>query len=356
MDPSAIPVKPYAPLPGSAIGLVTPSSSVSRFPRRTRRALRALAGLGFRPVAAPHAWWDDEDRPEPGVLAEDIAWCCRREEISAILCTTGGLRSAELLPYLDFDLLRAARKPLCGFSDITSLLLGVYLRAGMVTFHGPTAVPSMGDADGIDSYAAAGLLATWRPGGPRVLRAPTATSVESPRWEVEDHRPRSRTAAGPWRALTPGVGRGRLVGGHLSTVVSLLGTPYCPRTTGCLVFLETNEFEVAVIRRDLATLAAAGFFRGAAGLVFGRTPCADRPDDLDQCLRDLAADHGLPALTDVDLGHTVPITTVPIGVMASLDTGRAMLRIDETAVLARETQRVKDRATMSSGTPPRRTL
>ncbi|MDX3121354.1 S66 peptidase family protein [Streptomyces scabiei] len=343
-------------MPGSAIGLVTPSSSVSRFPRRLARALQALTGLGFRPVPAPHAWWDDSDRPAPEVLAKDIAWCCQHEEISAILCTTGGLRSAELLPHLDFDLLRAARKPLCGFSDITSLLLGVYVRSGIVTFHGPTVVPSMGDADGIDPYGAAGLLDSWRPGGSRVLRPPAATSVESPRWEVEDHRPRSRVPAGPWRVLRPGAGRGRLVGGHLSTVVGLLGTPYCPRTTGCLVFLETNESEVAVVRRDLATLAAAGFFRDAAGLVFGRTPGADRPDDLDRCLRDLAAGHGLPALTDVDLGHTVPITTLPIGVMATLDTGRAMLRLDETAVSARETQREKDSVTMPSGTPPRRTL
>ncbi|MEH0531002.1 LD-carboxypeptidase [Streptomyces stelliscabiei] len=356
MDPCAPVVKPYAPLPGSAIGLVTPSSSVNRYPRRSARALQVLTGLGFRPVPAPHAWWDDKERPTPAALAEDIAWCCRHEEISAILCTTGGLRSAELLPHLDFDLLRAARKPLCGFSDITSLLLGVYARAGIVTFHGPSLVPSMGDADGIDPYTADGLLASWRPGGSRVLRPPTATSAHSPRWEVEDHRPRSRVPAGPWRALTPGAGHGRLVGGHLSTVVDLLGTPFCPRTTDCLVFLETNESEVEVIRRELSTLAAAGFFRDAAGLVFGRTPSADRPDELDRCLRELADDHGLPALTDVDLGHTVPITTVPIGVMATLDTARAMLRLDETAVSARKTQRVQDSVTMSSGTPPRRTL
>ena len=159
MNPSVTVVKPYMPLPGSAVGLVTPSSSVSRYPRRLSRALQALTGLGFRPVPAPHAWWDDRDRPAPEALAEDISWCCRREEISAIMCTTGGLRSAELLPHLDFDLLRAARKPLCGFSDITSLLLGVHVRAGIVTFHGPTVVPSMGDADGIDPYSAAGLLA-----------------------------------------------------------------------------------------------------------------------------------------------------------------------------------------------------
>ncbi|MFD7548332.1 LD-carboxypeptidase [Streptomyces sp. NPDC059816] len=332
MELSEPPVKPYAPVPGSGIGLVTPSSSVSRYPRRTRRALRALTALGFRPIPAPHAWWDDEDRPAPDVLAGDIAWCCRQEEISAILCTTGGLRSAELLPYLDFDLLRAARKPLCGFSDITSLLLGVYARSRLVTFHGPSAVPSMGDVDGMDPYAAASLLESWRPTNSRLLRAPTTTSAESPRWEAEDHWPRSRVSAGPWRALTPGVGRGRLVGGHLNTMVGLLGTPYCPPTVDCLVFLETNESQVAEIRRDLCTLAAAGFFRGAAGLVFGRTPCADRPDDLDRCVRELAIDHGLPALTDVDFGHTVPIATMPIGVMATLDTGRTMLRLDEAAV------------------------
>ncbi|GHE07300.1 S66 family peptidase [Streptomyces alanosinicus] len=356
MDPSAMLVKPYAPVPGSAIGLVTPSSSVSRYPRRTARALRALSGLGLRPVPAPHAWWDDGDRPAAEALAEDIAWCCRNEEISAILCTTGGLRSAELIPHLDFELLRDSRKPLCGFSDITSLLLAVHVRTGMVTFHGPTAVPSMGDADGIDPYTATSLLAAWRPGGPRELRAPAATSAESPIWEIEDHRPRSRTAAGPWRALTPGTARGRLLGGHLGTVVGLLGTPYRPRTDGCLVFLETNESEVAAIRRELGTLAEAGLFDTATGLLFGRTPYVDRPGELDRCLRDLAAEYGLPALIDVDFGHTVPIMTLPIGVTATLDTGRAMLRLDEPAVLARNPQELTSSATRSSGTPPRRTL
>lgn len=328
--------KPWAPRTGCAVGLITPSSSIHGYPRRRERAIRALTELGFQPALSPNAVWRDERKPHPEDLAADITWCCEHEEIDVILCTTGGLSSAEILPHLDYKAILSSRKVLCGFSDITSLLLAVYARTGLVTLHGPTLLPSMGDADGIDPYSARSLLDALVVEAPRVLTAPAFTSSDSPWWDREDHRPRERVASTPWRSLTPGTATGRLVGGHLGTMVSLLGGRHFPETAGCLIFIETNETQVSRIQCELDQLTDAGVWNAAAGILFGRPLMVDRPYDLYEALTRLASENSLPALADIDLGHTVPMLTLPIGITATVDTTAGLLRLDEAAVSCKQ--------------------
>jgi muramoyltetrapeptide carboxypeptidase len=117
-------------------------------------------------------------------------------------------------------------------------------------------------------------------------------------------------------------------------MVGLADSPYLPATDSCLVFIETNDSRVDRITDELTRLARAGVFDRAAGLVFGRPVGVDRPADLYRALTRLALEYSLPALADVDIGHTVPILTLPIGVTATIDTDSRMLRLDEAAVVS----------------------
>lgn len=201
MTSAADVVRPFAPRSGSGVGLITPSSSVQPFPRRTSRAIHQLEQLGFVARPAPHAFWAEDKKPSPRQLAEDLAWCCRQDDIDVVLCTTGGLTSHELLPFVDMELLAASRKPICGFSDITALLVGIHAKTGLVTFNGPTLLPSFGDADGISDYTAGSLLAALDPDvSERRLVPPDRTSTDSPYWDRDDDRPRISRQAGKWPA------------------------------------------------------------------------------------------------------------------------------------------------------------
>ncbi|MDG4763013.1 ATP-binding cassette domain-containing protein [Solwaraspora sp. WMMD406] len=328
-------LKPYAPAPGAAVGLVTPSSSIAGYPRRLRRSLHALSRQGFRPRLAPHARWEPHSPPSPAELASDIVWCCRQPDIEAIVCTTGGLTSSNLLPYLDYGLLRARRLPVCGLSDITALLLAIHAHSDLVVFHGPTLLPSFGDADGVAPYTAASLLAAWRPAPGRDLDPAAMTSAESLWWETEDHRPRIFRPAGAWRVLHAGSAHGRLLGGHLGTMCQLAGTPHLPELRGAVLFLETNEARATHACGQLEVLTDAGILDGATALVVGRSPSLDRPAQWEHALARLGADRSIPVLTDVDLGHTVPMLTLPVGVRVAVDTHPVRIRLEENAVVSR---------------------
>lgn len=178
----------------------------------------------------------------------------------------------------------------------------------------------------------ANLIAAWSPDAVRKLAAPPLTSHDSPWWDRNDDRPRRREVATPWRALTPGRAQGPLVGGHLTTLADLVGTRFLPDPAGCLLFLETTSDRVSDIVADLVRLEDGGVLDEVAGLVLARPLPVDRPGELDTVMTELARSLSVPLLSDVDLGHTVPMTTLPIGVLATLDTAAGMLRIDEPAV------------------------
>ncbi|MEV5047136.1 S66 peptidase family protein [Streptomyces griseoincarnatus] len=330
-------LQPYAPAQGAAVGLITPSSAASRYPRRLRRSLQALSRLGYRPRPAPHALWEPGSEPSPDQLASDITWCCTNPDIEAIVCTTGGLTSHRLLPHIDYDLLRRRRLPVCGFSDITAMLLAIHTQTGLVVFHGPTLLPSFGDADGLAPYTQDSLLDAWRPGPARILQAPHVTSAESLWWETQDHRPRDFRPAGAWRTLHPGRARGRLIGGHLGTMRQLVATPYLPDTQGAVVFLETNQTLAAQACAELTALITAGIFDQAAAIVAGRPLQLDHPQQWERALTELGQSRSLPVLADVDLGHTVPMLTLPVGVTATVETQPARIRLEEAAVVRKPT-------------------
>lgn len=289
-------VRPAALKPGDTIGLVTPSSSIQAdFLAEGCLELESL-GFGVRFREDIH----DRHRYLAGGVdrrVEEFAQMMNDPSLAAVFCARGGYGSAHLLPHLDFESMVSEPRIFCGASDIT-MLLGALEHAGMVVFHGPMVATSI--RLGEEGYNRDVLK--------RLMIEGEAVSFPTTGCEV----------------LRPGRAEGRLTGGCISLVVSLLGTPWEVSTRGSLMVLEDIGCRPYQVDRMLTQLRQAGKFEGVQGFVFGEMLECFQHEEQDYTLQDVIVevlgDLGVPILYNFPTGHsTQPNVPVPFGVPARLD-------------------------------------
>ena len=238
--------KPRA-LPTDAMFAVVSPASTPR-PELVSAGCVALEALGYRTRVYPHAL-DRGPLYYAGTLEqrlEDLHAAFADPEIDAILCSRGGWGSAELLPYLDRELIRRNPKPLLGYSDLTSLHLWLRNEANLVSFHAPMVAADFAKPNGAD-------LASWH----------AALTGQAP-WQLTD-----------LRVLRPGQAEGELHGGCLSIFAEAIGTAWAPVPRGGVLFLEDIGTKPYQWDRMLLHLRFAGLLEGVTGIVFG---------DMGQCV------------------------------------------------------------------------
>jgi muramoyltetrapeptide carboxypeptidase len=296
-------VKPRALRPGATVALAAPA-----FPPDAERLAEGeawLGAMGYRVRQRPdltavrgYLAGDDARR-----AAELMQWI-EDPQVDAIVCVRGGWGCHRIVPRLDAARVRAARKPLVGFSDVTTLLLWQLRRAGLVGLHGPM---------------------LERAGGPT----------------EEEREALARALAGrtlpPLRGEPRGGGRaeGRLLGGSLTLLAASLGTPWEPRTRGAILVLEDVGEKPYALDRLLSHLRAAGKLDGLAGVGVGHlTGCVDpkreRPTAL-EVVEEALAPLGVPFVTALPSGHGTPNLPWPMGGRAAIDGDRGELSILGTA-------------------------
>jgi muramoyltetrapeptide carboxypeptidase len=238
------------------------------------------------------------------------AW--RDPSIRALFAIRGGYGSAQLLPLLDTRLMRDARKAFIGYSDITALLC-LHLQHQIACFHGTMIERRL--ALGEAAYDRRSLLACISEAAPPGEMAPPGLEL-----------------------LKRGEARGVLVGGTMTTLVSLLGTPwaYTP-PDGCILFLEDVAERPYRIDRMLTQMQQSGILDRAAAIVFGEFPGCNEPGDevtARHVAESFAAGCRGPVLFGFPSGHTQGATwTLPLGVEARVvANGGAALVIEEAAV------------------------
>jgi muramoyltetrapeptide carboxypeptidase len=308
------PLFPSRLRPGDLIGLVSPASAPADL-SRIERGVVYLEKLGYRAIVGAHAGKSlgylagtDEER-----LADFHAMVAD-PDVRAILCTRGGYGTPRILDRIDYGLVARSRKILVGYSDITALLLAVWKRTGLVTFHGPMLGVDM--AGTMDPYAEENF---WR----------LLTSRR---------KPGRVPFAGGIAPLVRGRVEGRLLGGNFSLVQAILGTPFQPNFRGSLLFLEDIGEEPYRIDRMFAHLRNAGILKSVAGIVTGQfTDCGPRDPGkptltLDEVLAGYATSAGKPFLAGASIGHEDAKATIPVGIMARLDVSRGTLSLLEPAV------------------------
>ena len=245
------PVLPPRLKSGDTIGIAAPAGPFEA--DLFEKGVTVLRGMGFE-VHIPEAIFQRNgflagpDETRAGVLNALF----RDPGIAAILCARGGYGSTRVLPFLDWAAIRHNPKPFVGFSDITVLHSLLRERAGLVSFHGPmgTTLATAGEA----------TLAQFR----QTLMSPSPVDLEPSGVEV----------------LRRGSAEGRVVGGNLSMLCHLVGTPYAPNFDGCLLLLEDVAEAPYRIDRMLVQMFLAGCFDKVRGLVLGQFEDCGALDDI----------------------------------------------------------------------------
>ncbi|MBI2923263.1 MAG: LD-carboxypeptidase [Planctomycetes bacterium] len=299
-------VKPERLRPGDTIAVIAPASAPDL--RALARGVREIEKRGYRVKLGKHVGerCDHLGGRDTHRLA-DLHAAFRDPSVRAVFCARGGAGCTRLLDRIDYDLVRRHPKIFAGYSDLTAPHLTFLARARLVTFSGP-------------------MVATDFDGG---LSPFTARHF----WPLLELPQPPALSPGKLRFAGKGSAQGPLVGGTLSILQTLLGTPYAPSFAGALLVLEDIGEEVRRIDRMLAQLRLAGIWQKIAGAVFTTwtdcRPAGALKRTLDHYVKAL---DGRPAVLGVPYGHVDDKITLPMGVTARIDAGKARFEILEGAV------------------------
>lgn len=303
-------IKPPRLQVGDTVGLIAPAGVVE--PKHIEVIKQHLTELGLKAKLGAHILdrygylaGKDVDR------AFDINTMFSDRSVKAIITMRGGWGCNRILPLLDYPLIRSHPKILMGYSDITSLLLAINARSRIITFHGPVAI------------------STWSPFVldyfQRILfnqEAVTMQNIKTGEVRVE--------------AIAPGKAKGKLVGGNLSVLSAMMGSPYLPSWYQSILFVEDTNEDVYRVDRMLTQLKNTGILNQIAGFIFGQcTDCSlgDEPSfTLMQVLQDHILPLGIPAWYGSMIGHLKDKFILPIGLEVEIDAEAGTIKLLEAAV------------------------
>ena len=312
--------KPRRLTKGDTVGLIAPASNAGE-DESIRFTVDLVQSLGFRVKEGKYLYRRNQylagtDRER----AEDVNSMFDDDEVDAIFCTRGGYGTPRILPYLDYDLIAKNPKVFLGFSDNTAILAAMHVKSGLIGFHGPNMGQNLSDY----------TLAEFK----KVLVNPSPTTyigqppaIESREGFVERSNRITR--------INGGTATGHLVGGNLSLVVTLIGTPYEPDFRGRILFLEDTNEAPYRIDRMLTQLWLAGKLQQVAGIAFGKFTKADDEGNtfsIEEVIRMRCEPLGIPVIRGLMIGHVQDKTVVPIGLPAKLDADAGTLQLLEAAV------------------------
>jgi muramoyltetrapeptide carboxypeptidase len=297
------PVLPTHLVPGDTVLLTSVSSPVPS-DAHLHRMIACLRALGLQVRPAEHVMAREAYAAgPPEVRATDFNRGLADGNVRAIFFAWGGKAANQILPLLDYDQFARQPKIVVGLSDPVTILNALYARTGVLTFHGPTGV-NFSDPAGLAPYTTNALR--------RVL--------------FSSAPPGALPAFSPWETLRAGRAQGRILGGHLSTMQTLLGTPFEPAWDESIFFWEEVGRTPRQIDHILTHFKLRGVFEKIRGMVVGRLlGCEDKEADMNvdprKMILSLCKEYSFPILFNVDSGHADPKLTIPIGGIAELDLG-----------------------------------
>ncbi|MBZ0184343.1 MAG: LD-carboxypeptidase [Melioribacteraceae bacterium] len=309
-------IKPPRLKAGDTVGLVSPAGFLSE--KSLNESIENMEKLGFKVkvgknVLERNGYLAGTDQQR----ADDINEMFRDESVNAIVCTRGGYGVARMLHLLDYDAIKNNPKILIGYSDITALLYGIFSQTGLIAFHGPVATSTF------DEFSTKYFEKVLMNNSEKTLLP-----------MYEEHQEDSYI-------IRSGHAKGKLVGGNLSIVVSLIGTPYDVDLTDKILYLEEVREEPYRIDRFLTQLISSGKLKDAAGIAMGvfrnceidpDRPSFERSFTLKEVLFDRLFDLGIPVVYGLSFGHIANKYTLPFGIEAELNTTEKSITLLENTV------------------------
>lgn len=337
-------VYPKSVKKGDTIGLVLPSSMIDSVTLdKVKNALSCMglsykvgttmqravemftiqqSGAGEKNIAS----WPEVKRSEyqkhvssgymagdPRGRANDINNFFADPEIDAIWCLRGGYSSSQIMPYLDYELIRNSTKLILGYSDVTNVICGIHRNAGLATYHAPMLTPNwtksaLTSNDWVDEYTEKYfnkfIMSDW-----------VEVQIDNP-------------SGVELKTLSEGAANGKIVAGNLTELARAVGTNYLPDTDGAIVFLEEVRTHVVLCDMALTQLDNSGFFDNVAGVVLGDfLDCHNRTGNdkcqdwgIDNVLINHFTNRNFPVLSGLKFGHDKQTATLPLGASCQIDT------------------------------------
>lgn len=258
---------------------------------------------------------------------EDLHDAFGDNDVDAILTVIGGYNSNQLLDYIDYDLIKKNPKIICGFSDIAAIANAITAKTGMVTYLGPH-FSSWGMEKGFE-YSIENFINCC-------MKEETYSLLPSNDWSDDpwyiDQKNREFIKNNGYQILNPGHALGHVVGGHIRCLNALQGTEYWPILDDSILILEEDaEINPALFDRQLQSLIHQADFRGVRGILIGRfqKESGMRFELLKKIIETKRELKDIPIIANVDIGHTTPQATMPIGgsieIKADLDNAKILI-------------------------------
>jgi muramoyltetrapeptide carboxypeptidase len=228
--------------------------------------------------------------------ASDLMNMFENKDVKAIICFRGGYGSINILPYLNYSVIKKNPKILCGYSDLTTLINYINRKTSLVTFHGPMVNSDFNDEQTLESLKFT-LMQGYSP-----YNIPFGGSV----CYNEDN-------------IT-----GILAGGNLATICSTLGTPYEINFNNKILLIEeVNEYPYS-LDRMLSQLLHSGKLSKCKGFILGHfTNCTvedySKSYTVEDIIKNILVPLNKPIITGFSFGHDYPNLTLPIGAKIKLN-------------------------------------
>lgn len=286
---------------GDTVAVVAPSSAVSK--ENADACKKLVEDMGYK-VKIGECAYNKLHGYSAGTgveRAKEVNEAFKDKEVKAVWCIRGGDSSSHIMDKLDFEMIKNNPKIFVGYSDITNLNVNLNQKCGFVTFHGPMVKSNM--LNDYDEF--------------------TRTSFEKT-LNMEDELILENPSGEDFKVMVEGKAEGVIVGGNLSLLVSMIGTPYEVDTKGKILFIEDVEESVRKIDRMMHQLKYSNKLQDAEGIIFGDfTDCFNEHDEEYteiEMLKELLTDYNKPVMYNIKSGHCFPMSTIPLGANCKMDT------------------------------------
>ncbi|WP_060205656.1 S66 family peptidase [Sporosarcina koreensis] len=309
---------------GDEIRIIAPSRSASILSEEgVQIAKEQLENLGFVVSFGKHVFEKDlQNSTSIQQRVEDLHEAFADKHVKGILTVIGGFNSNELLPYIDYELLKENPKIFCGYSDITAIGTAISTQCGFVTYSGPHFSSfQMKKAQEYQTHFFKQCLMQEEP-----FELKPSEQWSDDAWYLDqENRVFEKTV---WKMYNEGTASGELWGGNLCTLNLLQGTKYMPSVGNAILFIEDDEMTIPeTFARDVTSLLQNA--QSIKALVIGRFQRASKMTE--EQLLFILDKHPLlkeiPVLYDVDFGHTQPMFTFPLGGEAQVDAVNGLLKL-----------------------------
>jgi len=316
-------LKPAKLCKGDQIGLIAPAWQINE--KDLQLSVEKIKALGLVPIYSSqilgkYGYFSGTDKER----AREFDYMIETPSIKAIIAVSGGYGCTRILDLLDYNAIKVFPKIIMGFSDNTALLNAIHEKTGLITFHGPISRTIHHD------YSKKQFEHI-------VMNPVDQYIIESAQ---EDLQKSAEDSVFERYTITSGKASGKLAGGNLTLICSMIGTPYEIDLKDKIVMIEDIGEEPYRIDRMLTQLLSGGNLQKAAGIAFGICKGCDKsakskaPDSftLRQVIEDRIKPLNIPAVYGLSFGHNQHNFTFPIGLHAELDTNRMTIKLQEKAV------------------------